>query len=121
MLEPNDDRRWKIDSRDQNQREMGKHRYIGRLDRSGAAAGVAERDTCQAQHQCAESQQKSEHKYDCEQGLPRKGGANDEKFAHEVPRGGNPAIATTPTTKPQPSAGCVTVKPPDFLSVAARP
>src|SRR6476469_4470715 len=83
MLEPNDDRRWKIESRDQNQREMGKHRYIGRLDPSRAAAGVAERDTCQAQHQCAESQQKSEYKYDCEQGLPRKGVANDEKFAHE--------------------------------------
>ena len=29
----------------------------------------------------------------------------------KMPSGGSPAIATTPTTSPQPSAGWVTVRP----------
>ena len=29
-----------------------------------------------------------------------------------TPNGGRPAIATTPSTRPQPSTGCVAVRPP---------
>ena len=30
----------------------------------------------------------------------------------KMPSGGRPAIATTPSTSPQPSTGCVSVRPP---------
>src|SRR5258708_32111058 len=47
MLEPDDERRRKIDSPDQNQRERRKHRDIRRLGRDRAAARVPEREAGQ--------------------------------------------------------------------------
>ena len=83
MLEPDHERRGKIDPAHRTKREMGEHRHIGGLGRRRAAARLAEGDAGQPQGQCAEGQQQPEDQYDREQRLPRKGRTHDEEFAHE--------------------------------------
>ena len=83
-------------------------------------ARLAEGDRVQPQEQGANSDQKPEHQGKGEQRLARKGRAHHQELAEKMPSGGSPAMATTPSTNPQPSTGLVSVSLAPDVGLALR-
>src|SRR5437773_721955 len=112
VLEPRDHLRRQVDSSCKHQRQMGEHRHIGCLCFGARAARLAESDTIQAQEQCSEANEQSGNNRIPSSGWRAKVELTRRNSLMKIPSGGRPAIATTPSTRPQPSTGLVSVSPP---------
>jgi hypothetical protein len=111
VLKPRDQCRRHVDAGEKHEREMRKHWHVGRLGLPGGAAGIAERDGIQSQEQRGDADQDAGYEYDRQPWLAREGLTNRNSLM-KMPSGGSPAMATTPSTSPQPSTGLVSVSPP---------
>ena len=113
VLEPGHQRRRQIDAGAENEAEMGEHRHIGALGlvvgrraarrrRCCSAAGTARRrrPAAQARGEAPSSGSRAKVELTTRNSLVK------------MPSGGRPAMATTPSTRPQPSTGLVSVRPP---------
>ena len=80
---------------------------------AAAAGRLAEGELVQAQQQRAEGDQQAEHQRGSPAAAARaKVELTTRNSLMKMPSGGRPAMATTPSTRPQPSTGWVSVRPP---------
>src|SRR5579862_2595916 len=83
MLEPGDERPWKIEPGGEHDSEMEEKRHVGCLRWRRAPARFTESDAVETQQQAAERDQDRERQRDCQEWRTRECRGEDEKLARE--------------------------------------
>ena len=111
-LEPGDQRRRQIDAGRQHQRQMREQRHVGGLDRRRAAGRLAEGDArCRRSISAPKPTSRPNTSRIASSGSRAKVELTIRNSLMKMPSGGRPAMATTPSTRPQPSTGWLSVSP----------
>ena len=106
VLEPGDQRRRQVDAGGEHQAEMDEHRHVGGLDRRGAAGRLAEGEAAQAAGTARRRRPACRRRAGWRAAAARaKVELTTRNSLMKMPSGGRPAMATTPSTRPQPSSG----------------